>query len=240
MAEQGTAPTAKTTTKSMDKWKKKKWYTVLSPLSFDQKALGETPAAKPNLVENRTMTVNLDMLTGDRKQRHISITFKVNKIQGSNAQTVTVGHEIKMGYIGRMIRRRKSKVTATCLTQTKDNKQIMVTALCLCGNKVPNKNETAIRKLMEEEIIHAARRKDSEQFIQELIFGSIAAKIFKRAKNHAIIKRIEITKSRTLSDRNAKSEFVIEDAPAAPAAPAVGKQGSAEGEEESNAGTTAE
>jgi small subunit ribosomal protein S3Ae len=208
------AQKSKTTAKSMDKWKKKKWYTVLAPSSFDKQKLGETPAAKPNLVQDRTITVNLDKLTGDRKQRHVSITFKVNQVQGLNAQTETVGHQIKPGYLSRLVRRRRSKINSINLVKCRDGKQIRVNALCLCSMKVPNKVETSLRKMMDDEILKTAKRKDSEQFIQELIFGSLAAKLFKQAKNYAIIKRIEIIKSRIVEDRRTKETTrAVEEAP---------------------------
>ncbi|MDO8428462.1 MAG: hypothetical protein Q7S92_04585 [Candidatus Diapherotrites archaeon] len=206
---------------TVDKWKKKRWYTVLAPASFDRQLLGETPAAKPNLLENRTIEITLDKVTGDRKQRHITTTFQVVRVEGSNAHTELQGHEIKQSYLSRLIRRRKSKVDTVCTALTRDKKQVRVKALCL-ANLVPKKEESELRRIMDDELMGSAKRRDADQYIQELIFGTIAARIFKRAKNVAIIKRIEIVKSRILNTSKEKKEFVIEGA--APVKPETNTQ----------------
>ena len=46
---------AKKRKKTVDKWKKKKWFKIIAPKQFNEVVLGETPAEKETQVINRVV-----------------------------------------------------------------------------------------------------------------------------------------------------------------------------------------
>lgn len=184
--------------KTIDRWKTKKWYTLIAPKMFNMIELGETPAQKHVHLENRPIRKPVDQLTGNRKMRHVTVIFKVKDIQEQKAYTKLTGHVIKKAYIQRMVRRRKSKIDAIVTLYTKANEKVRITATTICAKKITRTEETEIRKAMEQEIMALGKNKSYEDFAQDMIFGALSSNIFKKAKEIAKIKRIEIIKSRLL------------------------------------------
>ncbi len=187
--------------RTIDKWKKKQWFNIIAPNDFDRKLLGETVAEKPKNVEGRIIKVDMGQLTGQRQKRHISILFKVNRVEGNNANCVTVGHTTSHGFLNRLIRRRMSKIDTVQRLDTSDGKRIKVKAIALTQRKLSKKQETAMRKIVEETIEKAAGKKTYSQLSQELIFGVLASKIFKQLTKIAPVKRVEVIESRLLEGK---------------------------------------
>lgn len=181
--------------RTVDKWKKKQWYTIIAPNEFDKRVLGETVAEKPKNVMNRVIKVDLGQLTGQRQKRHINILFKVDKVEGNNASTKVVGHVISQGFINRLVRRRSSKIEHVQTAQTADKKMIKIKTVALSVRKLSNKQKTAIRKEIGTLVQKAVHKKPHSEACQEIIFGATASKIFKKLVKIAPLKRVEIIKS---------------------------------------------
>src|SRR3989344_8088296 len=181
--------------RTVDKWKKKTWFTVIAPKEFDRKELGSTIAEKEENVLNRTVWANVRDLTNQPKKQHISILFKVNDVKGSKAYAIAVGHEIKEGYLRKFIRRRSSKVEMVQTATLKNGDSIRIKTVTVTGANIDRNKETDIRKVMKEVIEKSVAEQDTQQVVSDLVFGSIPQKIFDEAKRIAPIKRIEIIKS---------------------------------------------
>ena len=145
MAEQNKQK-GKSGKRTVDKWKRKKWFKIFAPKDFDKKEIGETPAEKEKHVLGRTILVNLGILTGERQKRHITLTFKINDLKGQQAFTEIVKHEISGSYLNRMVRRKMSKIEAVQTVTTKDGKKIKIKTIALSQKKLNRKQETVIRK----------------------------------------------------------------------------------------------
>lgn len=191
-------PKVVTKRKTVDKWKKKKWYGVFAPEAFDRRELCETVAEKPELLLNRTVLVNAGDLTRQAKLNHIFLRFKIDNVQAQKAFTQIVGHEIKDSYLRRFIRRRSNKIQTVQDVETSDGKKVRIKAVAITMKQVSGPKEANIRRLMMEEVGRANKKKDFNQLSQELIFGNTASKIFKAISKVIAIKRVEITKSRII------------------------------------------
>ena len=154
--EEGAKKETKTKTlvkrRTVDKWKKKTWFTILAPKEFDRKELGSTIAEKEENVLNRTVWANVRDLTNQPKKQHISILFKVNDVKGSKAYAIAVGHEIKEGYLRKFIRRRSSKVEVVQTATLKNGDSIRIKTVTVTGANIDRNKETDIRKVMKEVI----------------------------------------------------------------------------------------
>jgi small subunit ribosomal protein S3Ae len=187
------------TKRTVDKWKRKKWFKVYSSKEFDQKEIAETPAEKEKTVPGRSIKANLGDLTGERQKRHITITFKIKEVKGQQAYTEIVKQEASHGYINRLVRRKSSKIEAVQTVVTKDNRKIKIKTLALSQRKLDRRQEMAIRKGIMESVERSAAKNDFSPFIQLVVFGVLASKLFKDLKKVAPLKRVEIIKSTVLN-----------------------------------------
>jgi len=181
--------------RTVSKWKKKRWFSIIAPPEFDRKVIGETPGEKPELLIGRSLLVNLADLTADRKHRSITITFSIESVQGDNALAETKGHVVDSSYLRRLARRRRSKIEAVQTVSTSDSKKVKVKTVAITSKKVNKGQKTEIGHIIRETIGKSSGKKTFRQFEQEAIFGVLALKIFKKAKKIAPIKRVEIVKT---------------------------------------------
>ncbi len=196
MAENTTKKKKRASAKrTVDKWKRKKWFKVYASKEFDQKEIAETPAEKEKTVPGRTINANLGDLTGERQKRHITIKFKIKEVKGQQAYTEIVKHEASHGYINRLVRRKSSKIEAVQTVTTKDNRKVKVKTLALSQKKLERRQEMAIRKGIVQSVERSAAKNDFSPFIQLVVFGVLASKLFKDLKKVAPLKRVEIIKS---------------------------------------------
>jgi len=184
--------------RTVDKWKRKKWFKVYASKEFDKKELTETPSDKENKVMGRTMKGNLGDLTGERQKRHINITFKVVDVQGQQAFTEIVKQEVSPIYINRMVRRKMSKIEVVQTVKTQDGKKIKIKTVALSQKKLERRQQTTIRKQIMENIEKSCAKKDFSSLVQLIVFGVLASKLFKDLRKIAPLKRIEIVKSTVL------------------------------------------
>ena len=82
---------------------------------------------------------------------------------------------------------------------TKDNRKIKIKTLALSQRKLDRRQEMAIRKGVMESVERSAAKNDFSPFIQLVVFGVLASKLFKDLKKVAPLKRVEIIKSTVLN-----------------------------------------
>jgi small subunit ribosomal protein S3Ae len=194
MAEtQSKAQKASAARKTVDKWKKKKWFAVLSSKIFDKKPLGETPGEKPKNVMGRTMRVTLDMVTGQRAKRDYAVSFKVNDIQGQTASTVVSEFAVNKGVLGRTVRRRNSKVGLVEKLPVVGG-EAMTTVVVVTDRKATNVQKASIRKMIKEQLT-TLQGKDFELVVQELLLGNFSNELFKKASKICQVKKVIVAKA---------------------------------------------
>ncbi|HII71504.1 TPA: hypothetical protein HA265_01990, partial [Candidatus Woesearchaeota archaeon] len=110
--------------KTVDKWRRKRFYSVFAPKIFQQRELGQSMAYEPNSLMDRSMTLNLMILSGNVKKQHINITFKVVKVQGDSAFTEVVKYDVVPAAIKRKVRRMKDRIDDSFKAVTKDCKVV--------------------------------------------------------------------------------------------------------------------
>jgi len=179
--------------KTVDKWKKKKWFAITASRLFDKRVLCETPAEKPKNVIGRTSRVTMDILTGQRAKRDYAITFKVNDVQGQTASTFISMFEINKGVLGRTIRRRNSKV-ALVSTIPVSGGEAKSTIVVVTERKATQKQEAVIREIIEKEYA-ALAGKEYEEVAKELLMGEIVNSLYKKASKICSIKKVIVSKS---------------------------------------------
>jgi len=182
-----------------DKWKTKKWYTVVAPPVFGEVPLGTTPADDPLKLIGRVLETTLYDLTGDFTLVHVHLLFQIIKVIGDKCITRFKGHELARDYMRSIIRRRSSKIQGIFNVQTKDGYGLRITGVVLTSFRCKSSQKRAIRKIMREIIETKASQTTFDELIQAMIFGKLASEIYNEAKKIYPVRKVEIYKSKLLT-----------------------------------------
>ncbi|MGB1697577.1 MAG: 30S ribosomal protein S3ae [Thermoplasmatota archaeon] len=181
-----------------DKWKSKKWYKVSAPAAFSNKILGETLADEPEKLQGRQIETTLQELTGDMKQMHIKLTFKVDEVLDTNAKTVFAGHTMTSDYVRRLTRRGATKISAVFDLKTKDGSRIRVKPFAITDRRAQTTQAQAIRALMLSELETCAANNTLSGFLAEILVGDLTSRIYKEARKIHPVRRVEVAKTEVL------------------------------------------
>ena len=179
--------------KTVDKWKKKKWYTITASKIFNGKPLAETPVEKPVNLSNRTIKVTLDVLTGQRAKRDFAVYFKTCDVQGQKISTKVSKFEINKGALGRTVRRRNSKVMLAEKVPVVGG-DARVSIIVITANMATQKQKTGIRALIVNEAKTLAG-KDFEEVVKETLLGGFSNDLFKKAVKICGVKKVMVSKA---------------------------------------------
>jgi len=182
-----------------DKWKMKKWYTVLAPPVFGNVPIGTTPADEEWKLIGRVIETTLFDLTGDFTQVHIHLFFQIIEVKGENAYTRFKGHELSRDYMKSLIRRKSSKIAAIVDVATKDGYGLRITGVALTTYRCKSSQKRAIRKIMTEVIKKFASEATFDELITAMVFGKLSTEIFQKAKKIYPLRKVEIYKSKLLT-----------------------------------------
>ena len=185
--------------KGKDKWRAKNWYNIMAPPSFDSVTIADTLADSPDNLINRVTGVSLQDITNDFRKSHITLYFKISKVEESNAFTNFVGHTLTSDYLRRMVRRRRSKVDGVYDVTTRDGATIRVKPFATTDKRIQGSQKKAIREAMKKTIFNQAANSTLSEFIKTIIDGRMGSEIYKGCKNFYPVKRIEIFKTEVTS-----------------------------------------
>jgi small subunit ribosomal protein S3Ae len=188
-----------TARKVKDRWKAKSWYNVLAPPAFESVTVADTLADSPDSLINRVTGVSLQDLTNDFRKSHITLFFKINKIEENNAYTQFVGHTLTSDYLRRMIRRRRSKIEGVYDVTTRDGAVCRVKPFATTDKRIQNSQRKVVRDAMKKTIEDSAKTHTLSEFIKDILDGKIGSDIYKNCKKLYPVKRIEINKTQVIS-----------------------------------------
>jgi len=189
-----------------DRWKAKKWYNIQAPPSFDNVTVADTLADNPDNLINRVTGVSLQDLTNDFRKSHITLFFKVDKVEDTNAHTKFVGHSLTSDYLRRMIRRRRSKIEGVYDAKTRDGAVIRVKPFATTDKRIQNSQRRIVRNSMKKIIMDQAKTSTLSEFVKSIIDGKVGSDIYKSCKKLYPVKRVEIFKTEVISQPTIKIE----------------------------------
>jgi len=207
--------------KIKDKWKAKVWYNLLAPEMFNKQLLGETPTDTPDKLIGRITEVTVQDLTGDFSKMHIKLAFRVSHVQGSDALTQFVGHDMTSDYIRRLTRRKRTRTDLTVDVTTKDNWRIRVKPMAITDRRIQSSKQRVIRGIMKKIVVDTAAKQSVGEFVKGIISGELAKSIALGCKPIHPVSRVEVRKSEVYT----MGEIP---APSAEAAPAIAAESPAE------------
>src|SRR5256885_14161871 len=163
--------------KIKDKWKAKVWYSLLAPEMFNKQALGETPTDDPGKLVGRVTEVTVQDLTGDFSKMHIKLAFRVDHVQGQDALTQFVGHDMTSDYIRRLTRRKRTRTDLTIDVVTKDGWNVRVKPMAITDRRFQTAKQRVIRTIMTKTVGEVASKQSIGEFVKGIISGDLAKTI---------------------------------------------------------------
>ena len=220
--------------KVKDKWKAKEWYKIHAPRMFNEAEIGETPSAEPDYVLGRTAEVTVQDLTGDFSKMHIKLKFKVTSVDGYDAKTSFIGHDLTSDYVRRLTRRRKTKTDHVVDVVTKDGFTYRIKTMSIAERRIQSSQEDGMRRIIAETLVAIGQERTLSEIVKDIVSGDLAKELARACRIVIPVKRIEIRKSEVLVAGESEPESIL------PAAEPVAEEPAAEPVEEPVEETPAE
>ncbi len=182
-----------------DRWKAKQWYQVTAPAAFNTKNIGETMADEPAKLVGRAAEATMHELTGDMKQMHIKLFFRVEEVVDNQARTSYRGHEMTSDYVRRLTRRGHTKISAVFDVKTKDGSRLRVKPFAVTDRRCQTTKAQAIRALMTEMITKAASESTLTSFLKDCLTGDLTTAIYKEGRKIHPLRRVEVAKAEVIN-----------------------------------------
>ncbi|MFH0884313.1 MAG: hypothetical protein V1861_01225 [Candidatus Micrarchaeota archaeon] len=184
--------------KTVDKWKAKKWYSVKAPSMFEFKELCEVVASDDKRLPNRIVKASLmELGMGGASQMAMFTTlrFRIKDVNGNDANTMLLGHDIAPSFIRTFARRGKSLIHQVVDEKTKDNESLRLKIIAVTGARVSENTRRNLRNMLVDETHKSIAEKNFDEVIQDVIYGRFSSKIFSRLKTITKMRRVEVRKS---------------------------------------------
>jgi small subunit ribosomal protein S3Ae len=186
-------------TRVKDKWRSKKWYTVVAPQYFGSVEIGSIPADETEKLLGRVVEATLYDITQDFAHQYLKTYFQIVGVDGRRALTIFKGHEYSRDYLRSLIRRKTTKIDGIFDVTTKDGYKLRVAASAFALIRIKTSQEKEIRAIMRRIIEEKAKTLTFDQFVQEAVLGKIASDIYNEAKKITPLRHVGIRKSKLLS-----------------------------------------
>ena len=182
--------------RTKDKWRDKKWYSVVSPPYFGGVDLGAIPADDPSKLLGRIVDGTLYDITNDFAHQYLKMYFRIENVEGKTAQTIFKGHEYSRDYLRSLVRRRTTRVDGIFNIVTKDSYGLTLAAAVFTLSRIKTSQEYEIRKIMSRIIKEKSSALTFDQFVQELVLGKIASDIYNESKKISPLRHVGVRKSK--------------------------------------------
>jgi small subunit ribosomal protein S3Ae len=189
-------PKPKRAGKVKDKWREKKWVTVLASPGFERVPIAYVPITSNELAIGRVIETTLfDISKQDPQQNMlIKLHFQITSIDGSSAVTILKGHEYSREYLRSLVRRGASMVNFIRDYKTKDNAIVRVYVVAFTIGRINSSRKHEIRVAADSILKERALSMFYEQFAQEAVKQNLARELYDASKEIAKIRHLGIRK----------------------------------------------
>jgi small subunit ribosomal protein S3Ae len=172
------------------KKKKKKWYSILAPVSFGKKEIGEAYVSAPSNLIGKKVRINLYSLARTRNS-NIRITFEVKGIEEEKGMTELISYELLFGYIKRIVKKNRSKINISEKIKSKDG-LLLTKYIIITKNKVQRGILTTINKKAKELFAEYFKDKPSDKIFDNVINYAVQKEMRDKLKKIYPLSNVEI------------------------------------------------
>jgi len=196
------------TRKIKDKWKEKRWVTVLAPDSFNNVPVAYVPITSDKTAVGRVIEVTLfDILKGDPSQHQYKLFFQINKVTEEKAITVFKRYEYAKEFLRSLIRRGSSRVNFVIDAKTKDGYVFRIKILTLSHRELNTSRKHALRLEAKKQIERIVPQMTIDEFVQAACYGKINSDIMAATKKIIRVRHVGLEKVRLL--RTSEEEVAL-------------------------------
>jgi len=189
------------TRKIKDKWKEKRWVTVLAPDSFNNVPIAYVPITDDENAKGRVIEITLfDILKGDPSQHQYKIFFQIDKVTKEKATTIFKKYEYAKEFLRSLIRRGSSKINFILDAKTKDGYIFRIKVLALSHRELNTSRKHALRIIARDVIEKTVPHMTIDQFVQASCYGKINSDIMAATKKiihlrHVGLEKVKLTRT---------------------------------------------
>ncbi|MDG7000456.1 MAG: 30S ribosomal protein S3ae [Nitrososphaerota archaeon] len=189
-------PKPKRAGKVKDKWREKRWVTVLASPSFERAPIAYIPITSNELAIGRVIETTLFDITKQDPQQNmlIKLHFQISSIEGNTATTILKGHEYSREYLRSLVRRGASMVNFIRDYRTKDNAVVRVYVVAFTFGRINSSRKHEIRLVTSKIISERTQSMVYEQFAQEAVKQTLSRELYDACKEIAKIRHLGIRK----------------------------------------------
>ena len=196
------------TRKIKDKWKEKRWVTVLAPDSFNNIPVAYVPITSDKTAVGRVVEATLfDILKGDPSQHQYKLFFQINKVTEEKATTVFKRYEYAKEFLRSLIRRGSSRVNFVIDAKTKDGYVFRIKILTLSHRELNTSRKRALRLEAKKQIERIVPQMTIDEFVQAACYGKINSDIMAATKKIIRVRHVGLEKVRLL--RTSEEEVAL-------------------------------
>jgi small subunit ribosomal protein S3Ae len=223
-------PKSKRSGKVRDKWREKRWVTVLSPAGFDRTPVAYIPITNEETAVGRVIETTLFDLTRQDPQQNmlLKLHFQITGIDGNVANTVLKGEEYSREYLRSLVRRGASMVNFVRDYKTRNNAIVRIYIVAFTIGRINSSRKHEIRLAANRVISERTAALTYEQFAQEAVKQTLARELYENTKAIAKIRHIGIRKIKLIKSGEGMAAIPSENLPTAEEEEAL----EADGEEE--------
>ena len=196
------------TRKIKDKWKEKRWITVLAPDSFNNVPVAYVPITSDKTAVGRVVEATLfDILKGDPSQHQYKLFFQINKVTEEKATTVFKRYEYAKEFLRSLIRRGSSRINFVIDTKTKDGYVFRIKILTLSHRELNTSRKHALRLEAKKQIERIVPQMTIDEFVQAACYGKINSDIMAATKKIIRVRHVGLEKVRLI--RTSEEEVAL-------------------------------
>ena len=192
---------ARRKTRVKDKWREKKWVTVLAPDSFNNVPIAYIPITNEENALGRVIEVTLfDILKGDPSQHQYKMYFQIDKVQDDKATTIFKRYEYAKEFLRSLIRRGSSKISFIMDAKTKDGYVFRLKVIALTHRQLNTSRKHALRLIARDIIESSVPNMTIDEFVQATCYGKINSDIMAATKKlirmrHVGLEKVKLIKT---------------------------------------------
>jgi small subunit ribosomal protein S3Ae len=199
---------ARRKTRVKDKWREKKWVTVIAPDSFNNVPIAYIPITDEENAKGRVIEVTLyDILKGDTSQHQYKIYFQIVKVEGDKATSIFKRYQYATEFLRSLVRRGSSKITYVSDVKTKDGYIFRIKIIALTHRQLNTSRKRALRLIAKEVMEKTIPQMTIDQFVQATCYGKINSDIMAAAKKVIRMRHVGLEKVKLV--RTAEAEIAL-------------------------------
>jgi len=196
------------TARIKDKWREKKWVTVLATSAFNNVPVAYIPITDDASAIGRVIEVTLfDIIKGDPSQHQYKLYFQINKVEGDTATTIFKRYEYAKEFLRSLVRRGSSLINFIGDYKTKDGYIFRIKIIALTQKKLNTSRKHALRLIARDVMSKTIPEMSIEQFVQATAFGKINSDIMAAVKKIIHVRHVGIEKAKII--RTAEAEIAL-------------------------------